>query len=452
MSNRFVCGFNLIILFVAFNALSMHNNKLIKSPAYFKTAKKKETQYKDVLLSCPLFVPHFKRQSVALQNNDANHYSLIFNRTQQPHITQYLLDGNPIAKLIQIDGEINFTSDAYKACNFSLQIPYHAGSLTINTQGRFIFEKKIDTHSACLTGKTIEFRDDFLSNNGLIVEANNCKTQARVECSDLLFKGKSFEINNWLITHNSLTLLAHSQVLNNGIVESAKESLIQSPLLENSGEFVVDNMRFEGNTVNNQGALFVEDTLYCASKTFNHSGILDVSNNCIMEKGDTFSSTASSYCRVKGDWKAFIDSLFLSGSFNVGNVHIVGKKFTAEEQLDYIAENAHLEIEEDVTNAGVIKVSGLLDVDSNNIKLEKTSWIRANDANLTVKQAIENEGTVFVRNHLSARAHYINNAGKIEANTAKINADRYFYNDKSSTLSAKNNLTINTNSIFSFST
>ena len=143
--------FCLSLLFVSINLLSMHDPKFNKSLAYSRNTKKEEYKYKDVLLSSPSSVPYFKQQSIALHNNDANQYPLIFNRNQHPCITQYLLEGKPVAKLIQIDDEINFEGDDYRAYNFSLQIPYQAGSLTINTQSRFIFEKKIDAYSAYIT-------------------------------------------------------------------------------------------------------------------------------------------------------------------------------------------------------------------------------------------------------------------------------------------------------------
>lgn len=196
MSKRFVYRCVLAIFFASMNLLSMHDYQLSTSLTHSRYTKKEAQNYKDTLFSSPSSVPYFRRQSIALQNNDSNQYPLIFNRNQQPCITQYLLEGIHVAKLIQIDDEINFESDSYRACNFSLQIPYHAGSLTINTQGQFIFEKKIDTHSACLTCKTVDFRDEFFSENGLIVEADGCKNNAPLACSDFLFKGKNFEITS----------------------------------------------------------------------------------------------------------------------------------------------------------------------------------------------------------------------------------------------------------------
>jgi hypothetical protein len=164
MSQRFFYEFGLTILFVSINLLSMHDHKFNRKLDYSRDAEKKEHS---VLLSFPSPTPYFKQQSIVLRNNDANQHPLIFSRNQQPCITQYLLEGKPVAKLMQINNAINFASDDCKICNFSLQIPYQAGSLTINTQSRLIFEKKINAYSAYITGKTINFYDEFFSNNGL---------------------------------------------------------------------------------------------------------------------------------------------------------------------------------------------------------------------------------------------------------------------------------------------
>lgn len=446
MSKHFFCVFSLTILIVSTNLLSMHNHRLSKNYIYSRSAKKNNLKHKTVLSSSLSPVSYFKQQSITLQNNAANQYSLIFNHNQQPCITHYLIDDKHVAKLMQIGNEINFESDNSKTCNFSVQIPYQAGSLTIKTQGRFTFEKKIDAYSAFLTGKTIDFCDAFLTSNGLIIEADDCKSHAQLTCSDLLFTGKSFEVmpKSSLNLHNSLTLTAQSLLLNQGVIDSKKESLITSSLFQNSGILTSHNMRFDGDKIVNQGTLIVDNTFHCASRMFEHSGILDVSHDCIMEKGDVFSSIPSSVWNIHGDWKALIASFYLQGSFSVRNLYLKGKVFTSESPMYCIAENASLKIEEDVTNAGVIKVLELLDVDSKNVNLKKTSCIIADNADLKVNQAMQNEGTFSVKKHLSAHARSISNKGKIETNSSDIKADRYYYNSILSVLSAKNNLTINT--------
>jgi hypothetical protein len=416
---------SVLMLLVSINSFSMHNSELNKKLVCSRDIKKEDEKYKEVLLSSPSSVPYFKQQSIALQNNNADHYSLILNR-QQPCITQYLLEGKPVAKLIQIDDEINFESNGHRICNFSLQIPYQAGSLTVNTQGRFVFEKKIDTYSACVTCKELDFRDVFLSNNGLIVEADSCKNQAQLACSDFLFKGKELEVipNSSLTAHNSLTLMSQSLVSNQGTIDCWKDSFIKSSIFKNSGNFASYNMYFDGNEIVNLGTLTIEDTCRCSSKLF--------------------SSTLSSVWNVNGDWKAYIDSFFLNGSCNVKNLHVVGKNFTAEQPLHCIAEQVHLKIEEDVVNAGVIKTLGLLDVDSKNITLEETSCIMADNADFKVDKVIHNDGTLSVKKHLSAHSQCINNTGKIKASSSDIKADRYYYNAMLSTLYAQNSLKINT--------
>ena len=410
MSQRLFSGFSLIILFTSINLLSMYDSKLNHKLNYSRNAETNEQL--DSLLKSP-FIPYLQQQSIILRNNDANQYPLIFNRNQQHCITQYVLEDKPVAQLIQIGNEINFASDDGKICNFSVQIPYQIGSLTINTQGNSYLRKKLMLYSTYITGKTIDFCDEFISNNGLIVDADSCKSQAQLACCDFLFNGKNFEImpKSSLNMHNSLTLTAQSLLLNEGMVDCKNESLIKSSLFKNAGGFTSHNMRFAGHTINNPGKLTIEDTFHCASKIFNHSGILDASN-CIMEKGNVFSSTPSSVCHIRGDWKSFVTSLYLKGSFTAKNLHFVGKKFTAESPLYCIVENAYLKLQEDMINAGVIKVLGLLDIDSKNITLEKTSSIIVDNANLRVDQAIQNEGTVSVTNHLSAHAHTISNARK----------------------------------------
>ena len=428
-----------VILLISINLLGMHDPKSDR-----KLVKKEEKKYRDILFNAPSSVPYFQQQSIVLNNNNVNQHSLIFNR-QNPCITHYLLEGNSVAKLIQIDDEVNFESISSKACNFSLQIPYQAGSLTINTEGRCVFNETINAYSAYLTCKAVDFREDFYSDNGLIIKADSCKNHAQLTSSDFLFNGKEFEIapKSSLNAHNSLTLMTQSLV-NQGTVNCRKESFIRSFLFENPGTFTSSNMLFEGNKIANSGMLVIGDTFYCASKLFNNSRVLDISRDCIMEKGDVFSSTASSVLNINGNWKAFINSFYLNGSCNIKNLHIIGKHFIAEQALHCIADKIHLKIEGDVTNEGVIKVLGLLDVDSKNIILEKTSSIMTDKADLKAEQEIHNEGSVSVKEHLSAHAHCIGNMGKIRTNSSNIKADRYYCNAILSSLSAKNNLTINT--------
>lgn len=447
MSKHFFYGFCLTILFVSTNLWSMHNRQLSTKYVYSRNATKKNLhQNKPLSLSSLSSMPYFKRQSVALQNNDANQYSLIFNHNQQPCITEYLIDDKYVGKLMQIGDDINFAHDNSTTCHFSLQIPYQAGSLTINTQGQCIFEKKIGVCSAYLAGKAITFSDAFFSNNGLIVESDDCKSHDQLTSSDFLFKGNSFEImpESSLSTHNSLTLTAQSLLLNRGVIDSKKESLITSPLFQNSGTLASHNMGFNGDKIINQGTLAIGDTFHCASRLFENSGIVDVFNNCIMEKGDIFSSTPSSLWNVNGDWKSSIASFYLQGSFSIKDLYLTGKNFTSESPIHCIAENAYLQLEEDMTNAGVIKILGLLDVDSKNINLKKTSCVMVDNADLKINQAIENKGTFSVKKHLSAHSHTISNKGKIETDSSSIKADRYYYNSILSVFSAKNNLTINT--------
>ncbi len=343
MSQRFYYGFGLTFLFISMNLLSMYNYELNKKFNYARNAKKKQ----NVLFKSPSSIPCFEQQLVVLQNNDASQYSFIFNRSQQPCITQYLLDGESVAKLIQLDDEINFTTDNCKRCTFSVQIPYQTGSLTINTQGRFIFEKKIDTYSAYITGKTIDFCDDFFSHNGLIVQADNCKSHTQLTCGDFSFEGKNFEImpKSSLNMHNSLILTAQSSMTNEGIIDCKKELFITSSLCKNSGTVASYNTHFEGNMISNKG---------------------------------------------------------------------------------------------------IIKSLGLLDIAAKNINLEKTSSIIADNVNFRVHETTYNEGTIEVEHHLSAHSRYIINGGKIEANSSEIKADRYFYNKIFSTLNVKNNLIIHT--------
>ena len=445
MSRPFFYGLSLTILLASTNLLSMYTNRINRNLAYPKRTEKKSSLFKELLFSAPSPIPNFKKQSITLHSNDMNLYSLIFNRSEQPCITHYLLNGQKIAQLIQINGEINFESDCGKPYHFSLQNPYQADSLTINTQGRFIFEKKINTESAFLTAKRVDFADGFFSKNGLMLQTRSCKTHAELACVDFLFTGKKLAImpKSSLILHNSLTVIAQLALLNSGQIESKKDSLIKSPFFENLGTLTSHTMRFEGNKAINPGILTITDTFSCASELFEHSGMLDA-YNFIMEKGDLFSSTPSSVLNINRDWKAFITSVYLQGSFNIKNLHFDGKSFTTASPFHCIAETVCLKTQEDVTNEDVIKVFGLLDIDSKNIKLAPTSDITAENADFKVSKAIENGGNLSVKNNLSAHARSISNKGKIETDTADIKADRYLYNGIFSQLSANNGITIHT--------
>ena len=278
MSQHFFCRFILIILLASTNLFSsMHDHNAKKSFTHSKNGnaegdkQKHKDPNKDLLFSSPSSTQSFQQQSIVLQNNAANKYPLLFDRNQQACMTYYLLDGIQVAKLMQVDDEINFASNDCKPINFSFQIPYQVGSLTINTQGQCIFEKKINVYSADLTGKTIDFYDAFFSNKDLTVTA-----------------------------------------------------------------------------------------------------------------------------------------------------------------------------QQDMSNTGSMEILGLLKIDSNNINCKKTSNITVDSANFKVKQTISNEGTVLVKNHLAAHSRVLSNAGQIEANSADIKVDRYYYNKIFSVISAKNDLIINT--------
>lgn len=446
MSKHFFFVLGLTILFVSMNLLSMHSHKIDNSLSYSMNNKNKEKKRKNVLYSSLSPTSYFKQKLIALHNDDVNPYSLIFSCSDQPCITQYLLDGKQVARLIQIGDEINFTSDDCKTHNFSLGNSCHANSLTITTQGQFIFKEKIDACSAYLTCKAIDFYNEFISENGFIIQADHCRNHSQLVSSDFLFKGNNFENmpKSSLIAHNSLTLLAKSLFCNKGKVDVWKDLFIRSSVFDNESTVSADNMRFKGNRVNNQGELIIRDTLSCESKEFAHSGFLTVLNDCIMKKGNHFCSTASSVLNIHGNWKAFIASMYLQGTLSVKDLYIVGKNFTSESPLHCIAENADLKLEEDMINMGVMKVLGSLNVDAENIRLEKTSDIIADNADLKVNKAIQNDGTVFVKNHLFAHARSISNGGKIEANSSAIRADRYYYNRILSIFSAKNNLAVNT--------
>jgi hypothetical protein len=444
MSRHFFCAFILIMLLASVDLNSMHDPRTHLTDSETSQKQKQGHTDKESFFNTPSSLANFKRQSIALPTGD--HYSLIFNRNQQPYVTHYVLDGKCVAQLTQIGDEINFESNNGISSHFSLQIPYQAGSLTINTQNRIALEKTVGVSSAYLIGKAINFYDQFLSDNSLTIEANDFKSYAQVTCSDFLFKGNVFENmpRSSLRTDNSLTSLAQRLMLNDGTIDCKKETFIKSSVFTNEGAFTSHNMRFGGNKISNQGMLIIGNTFCCASKLFEHNGTLEVANNCIMEKGNTFSSGPSSVLNVKGDWKSFVDSMQLNGSFNVTNVYLTGKNFISESLMHWLADNVSLKMNENVINAGTLKIQGLLKVDSRNLTLEKTSCIKTNDADLKVTQAIENKGIVSVKNHLASHSRSMSNRGRIETHSSDIQADRYFYNKIFSTLSAKSNLTIHT--------
>lgn len=249
----------------------MDNNQLNKKHDDVRDSQKKD--YHPIPTS-PALMEHFQRQSIALQNNQANHYSLIFNATQQPSITHYLIEGTPVALLTQINNEINFTTSKDKICHFSLQIPYQAGVLTINTKGEFIFEKRIDTYSTHIIGKTVDFSDDFFTQEGVTVHAEGCKSHAQLACSNFVFKGKSFEtmLKSSLQLRNSLTLAAECLILNEGIIDCKKKSLIESALFKNAGTFTSDNMHFEGKAITNEGTILINEHLSAHARSISNAG------------------------------------------------------------------------------------------------------------------------------------------------------------------------------------
>lgn len=445
MSPRFFYTFGLTIFFASMNLFSMEKNQLSKSLGYSKHIEKKNlNNNKYPLFKSPTSL--LKQQSISLEGNSTDLHSLLFNRKEQPFITHYLLNGKSIGRLTQINNEINFKSNETNSPKFSLHIPYKAGSLTLTTQGALIFEGALYTHSAYLKSKTVDFFNNLISNNGLIIEADQCKSHAQLICSDFLFNGKEYTnaSRSSLIAKNSATLIADSSVFNEGKIDCKKECFIKSPLCNNNGDVSSHAMIFNGNKVINSGTLTLTDSFHCATKLFEHSGMLDVFNNFIIEKADSFSSTPSSSLNVNGNWKSFITSLLLQGSVSVKNMHFAGKHFTSTPLFHGIIENASLKIQEDMINEGIIKVLGSLEVDAQNIKLTTTSDITAENADLTTSQSIRNDGTISIKNNLAGHAHSISNKGKINSYSATIKADRYLYNSIFSTLSAKTNLTIHT--------
>lgn len=444
MSKHFFCLFSLTIIFVSTNLLSMHNNRLSKNYVYSKKDKDSNQKPKFSLPSPLSPTPHIQQHSIALQANNTNQYSLIFNHNQHSRITNYLIDGKSVAKLMQIGDEINFESDNSKKCNFSVQIPYLA-ALAINTHGEFRFEKKIDAINAYLKSKAIDFSDNFLTSSSLIVEADDCINRAQITCSDFLFQGENLEFKDKssLSPHQSLTIIAQA-FLSRGVIDTKKDSLIKSSRFYNSGNFTSGDMSFEGDAIVNEKDMTIEGSFHCASKTFEQNGTLDVLHDLIMKKGNIFSSSDASALNIQGDWKALFNYFYLQGSLSVKDLFLEGKYLTTESPMHCIAENASLKFEEDVVNAGTIKILEKLNIDSQNIGLKSTSSITTQDADLKVKETLHNEGTVSVKNHLSAHARRVLNKGKIETNSSDIKAERYYYNGILSLLSAKNNLTINT--------
>ncbi len=300
MFKRF-CGFGLSILFASINILPMYyDNRYIKSLTTVRSSEKGKEKAQDTIPRSPSLVPSFKRQSIALSStNIKNQHTISFYNHDQPYITHYLFNGESIAKSTQINGAINFESGSNtKGYDFSLLIPYQASTLTINSQGKCVFEKPVDTFVAYLQCKSVDFSESFFIRDGLIVEADSFKSKKKLTSADLLFKGENFKVahKSSLAVQNSLQLLAQNLVRNKGIVECKNLSLVKSFLFENDGTFSSnrlnvdaenimlekessiesENIDFQAHTsIENKGSINVKKHLATCSVYITNTGMID---------------------------------------------------------------------------------------------------------------------------------------------------------------------------------
>src|SRR5579872_1815175 len=153
---------NLLILFFSISLSSMNNKESVHRAIIIKMNNRKDQcEQKTEYVKAPLSGLYFKQRTVTLSDALDKGYPLVFEQFKENYITQYILKGKPIAKLLQIDDAMSFTSSNKKPYDFLLQNALRVGSLTVDTQGAFGIQKQIQAHSASLTGKSVNFFEKF---------------------------------------------------------------------------------------------------------------------------------------------------------------------------------------------------------------------------------------------------------------------------------------------------
>jgi len=74
-------------------------------------------------IQLPLLTECFEQRLETLKIDSGSGYPLVFNHYQKPSITYYLLNGRPVARLLQIKDNMHFESRGEKSYDFLLQSP-----------------------------------------------------------------------------------------------------------------------------------------------------------------------------------------------------------------------------------------------------------------------------------------------------------------------------------------
>jgi|GEM_PF-6984815 len=268
--------FFLCICFIVQESCAMHygNIHIVQNNNY-KKQKKGEKPY----LESPLF-PHIKQRTVALSQQSYKGYSVIFEQSKKPCVTHYLLNGKPIAQLLQIDDEMRFKSCNQQIYDFVVQNPLCLGSLAVEIRGKCTFQKPINTYSAYVTCKAVDFFETFFSKTGLLIKADHCTNYSDVVCSEIVFDGNSF-INvsrSALLVYQSALFSSKQRLVNDGKMLCKKDAVIDTDVCENFGMMNMHNMSLNSNKIFNQGTIDIDDSFRCSCESFDHHGMFVVHN------------------------------------------------------------------------------------------------------------------------------------------------------------------------------
>lgn len=287
---------------------------------FFDEDQEEQNKYVKPFLPTAQFKRLFVPLVLASTSEDA--FSIMLDQLDDTHVVIYQLDGNNVAQCVCLNDEIRFESQDPNQYNFVLQSPLKTGSLTVATQGSFTFQAPVETQSASLTCKSVEFLNKFSSEKDLVLDVNYCDNCGDVTCADIIFQGNQFNNTTRESTLNvqgTATWLAKQGLFNYGIISCADDAFINTSSLANHGPFKAGILHFDGDKILNKDSINIDDFLLHNCKTFEHHGKMDIHNDCTFQKVGKFSTTQSSSWKVGGDWKAHIEDLSLRGNAIIGN-------------------------------------------------------------------------------------------------------------------------------------
>lgn len=271
-------------------------------------------------------LPHelsfFQKRVVEVPPSNSKQLSLSFGQPEGMFVVDYNLNSKTIGRLIQTNGGISFESHDPQKYDFLLQSPVKTGKLSVDILGRFVFRKSIDSETASVSSKSVEFLEKFSSAKTISLDVDYGDNRGDIACVDFSFKGNRFNCKpkSKLTAQGSLAILAKQRLSNDGQILCTDKALISTSFFENGGILKAGNLVFDNGNIFNEGSILVDGSFMGLCKDFDHQGKVKVGADCIFEKVNNLTSSPSSSWHVGNDWKATVATLDLSGDTQVGNL------------------------------------------------------------------------------------------------------------------------------------